>query len=69
MNKVLNLLKKIYSIVKSWIVANGIEGISGFIIGLILLTFGYKFYSGIAFGVFACKNWDIVKCWYKGLKK
>ena len=50
MNKVLNFIKKIYSIVKSWIVANGIEGIGGFIIGLILLTFGYKFYSGIITG-------------------
>ena len=65
MSKVINFCKKIYSIVKDWIVANGIEGIGGLIAGLVLLSFGYKFYSGIAFGVFACRNWDIAKNWVK----
>ena len=67
MNKIISFVKKIYSIVKEWVIANGIEGIGGLIIGLVLLSFGYKFYSGIAFGVFACRNWDIFKNWVKKL--
>lgn len=61
MKKVLDFIKKIFTIVKDWIVANGVEGVLGLIAGLILWTFGYKIYAGFAFGVFATRNWDIVK--------
>ena len=67
MKNVLNFIKKIYTIVKDWIVANGIEGILGLIAGLILWAFGYKIYAGFAFGVFATRNWDLLKSWVKGL--
>lgn len=67
MKKVLNFIKKIVTIVKDWIVANGIEGVLGLIAGLILWTFGYKIYAGFAFGVFATRNWDLAKSWVKGL--
>tara|TARA_S200002703_G_scaffold158146_1_gene167752 strand:- start:646 stop:855 length:210 start_codon:yes stop_codon:yes gene_type:complete len=69
MKKVLEFLKKIYTIVKDWIVANGVEGVLGLIAGLILWAFGYKIYAGFAFGVFATRNWDIVKAWVSRIKK
>ena len=69
MKKVLEFLKKIYTIVKDWIVANGVEGVLGLIAGLILWAFGYKIYAGFAFGVFATRNWDIAKAWIARIKK
>ena len=69
MKKVLNFIKKIFTIVKGWIVANGVEGVLGLIAGLILWTFGFKIYAGFAFGVFATRNWDIVKAWVLKLVK
>jgi len=69
MKKVLDFIKKIFTIVKDWIVANGVEGVLGLIAGLILWTFGYKIYAGFAFGVFATRNWDIVKSWVLKLVK
>ena len=54
-------LKKIIALIKSWIVSNGIEGALGLLLGLVLWTFGYKIWAGVSFGVFAHKNWDIVK--------
>ena len=69
MKKVLDFLKKIFTIVKDWIVANGVEGVLGLIAGLILWTFGYKVWAGFAFGVFATRNWDIVKAWVLKLLK
>jgi len=61
MKKVLNFIKKIFITIKDWVIANGIEGVVGLIAGLILWAFGYKIYAGFAFGVFATRNWDIVK--------
>jgi len=69
MKKVLDFIKKIFTIVKDWIVANGVEGVLGLIAGLILWAFGYKIYAGFAFGVFATRNWDIVKAWVSKLVK
>ena len=69
MKKVLDFIKKIFTIVKDWIVANGVEGVLGLIAGLILWTFGYKIYAGFAFGVFVTRNWDIVKAWVSKLVK
>ena len=65
MKKVLDFIKKIFTIVKDWVVANGVEGVLGLISGLILWTFGFKIYAGFAFGVFATRNWDIVKNLFK----
>jgi hypothetical protein len=67
MKKLLHFIKRIFTIVKDWIVANGIEGVLGLIAGLILWAFGYKIYAGFAFGVFATRNWDLAKSWVKGL--
>jgi len=67
MKKVLNFITNIFTIVKDWIVANGVEGVLGLIAGLVLWAFGYKIYAGFAFGVFATRNWDILKSWVKGL--
>ncbi len=61
MKKVLDFIKKIYTIAKDWVVANGIEGVLGLVAGLLLWSFGYKIYAGFAFGVFATRNWDLVK--------
>ena len=69
MKKVLDFIKKIYTIVKDWVVANGIEGVLGLLAGLALWSFGYKVYAGFAFGVFATRNWDLFKNWVKGLLK
>ena len=65
--KKLSSLKKFYNTIKSWIVGNGIEGILGLILGLLLWSFGFKVYAGFAFGVFATRNWDLIKGWVKVL--
>ena len=64
-----NWFKRIFNSVKGWIVGNGIEGILGLIVGLVLWTFGYKIYAGVAFGVFATRNWDLFKNWILKLFK
>ena len=61
MKKVLDFIKTIFTVVKDWVVANGVEGVAGLIAGLVLWTLGYKVYAGFAFGVFATRNWDIAK--------
>ena len=67
MKKVLNFIKTLFTIVKDWIIANGVEGVLGLLAGLVLWALGYKIYAGFAFGVFATRNWDLVKSWVKGL--
>ena len=61
MKKILDFIKKIYNVIKTWVVLNGIEGIVGLIAGLILWVFGFKIYAGFAFGVFATVNWNLFK--------
>jgi len=61
--------KRIFNSVKGWIVGNGIEGILGLIAGLVLWSFGFKVYAGVAFGVFATRNWDLFKNWISKLFK
>tara|TARA_B110000285_G_scaffold39085_1_gene42539 strand:+ start:17 stop:256 length:240 start_codon:yes stop_codon:yes gene_type:complete len=65
----LSFIKKIYNAVKLWAVGNGIEGFLGLIVGLLLWPLGFKIYAGFAFGVFATRNWDLLKDWVKGLLK
>lgn len=65
----LSAAKKTINAVKAWLEANGIEGILGLIVGLVLWTMGYKVYAGFAFGVFATRNWDIAKAWVSKLLK
>jgi hypothetical protein len=65
----LSFIKKIYNTVKLWAVGNGIEGFLGLIVGLLLWPLGFKIYAGFAFGVFATRNWDLLKDWVKGLLK
>tara|TARA_R110000851_G_scaffold200608_1_gene351819 strand:- start:315 stop:554 length:240 start_codon:yes stop_codon:yes gene_type:complete len=65
----LSFIKKIYNAVKLWAVGNGIEGFLGLIVGLLLWSLGFKIYAGFAFGVFATRNWDLLKDWVKGLLK
>jgi len=65
----LSFLKKSYNAVKLWAVGNGIEGFLGLIVGLLLWSLGFKIYAGFAFGVFATRNWDLLKDWVKGLLK
>tara|TARA_R110000744_G_scaffold280338_1_gene392450 strand:- start:377 stop:610 length:234 start_codon:yes stop_codon:yes gene_type:complete len=67
--KKLSFIKKIYNVVKSWVVGNGVEGFIGLIAGLLLWPLGFKVYAGFAFGVFATRNWDLFKDWVKGLLK
>ena len=69
MKKVLEFFKRIITIIKNWVVANGIEGVLGLIAGLLLWSFGYKIYAGFAFGVFATRNWDLFKNWISKLFK
>ena len=68
-NKKISVVKKVYNKVKDWIIANGIEGIAGAIIGGTLWVLGFKVYAGFALGVFATRNWDIVKLWLLKLLK
>lgn len=67
MKKVLGFIKKTFTVAKNWIVANGIEGVLGLAIGLLLWSFGYKIWAGFSFGVFATRNWDLIKAWIKKL--
>ena len=53
-------LKKLFNGIKSWLISNGVEGILGLILGLVLWSFGYKIFAGFSFGVFATRNWDIL---------
>jgi hypothetical protein len=69
MKNVINFIKKMYTIAKNWIVANGVEGVAGLIAGLFLWAFGYKIWAGFSFGVFATRNWDILKAYLKSLIK
>jgi len=59
----ISAIKKTINAVKSWLEGNGIEGILGLIVGLLLWSFGFKIYAGFAFGVFATRNWDLAKAW------
>tara|TARA_R110000868_G_scaffold103804_1_gene285673 strand:- start:171 stop:383 length:213 start_codon:yes stop_codon:yes gene_type:complete len=63
MKKVLEFIKMVFTACKEWIVYNGIEGILGLLMGIILWPMGYKILAGFAFGVFAMRNWDIFKSW------
>ena len=56
-------VKKVINAIKAWLLANGVEGILGVIAGVALWIFGYKIYAGFAFGVFATRNWDLIKGW------
>ena len=70
MKKILEFIKKVYNSIKDWIVGNGVEGTVGVILGLVLWLTGFKVYAGFAFGVFATKNWDLLKQWViKKMKK
>ncbi len=61
MKKILDFIKKIYNIIKTWIMLNGIEGVVGLLAGLVFWVFGFKIYAGFAFGVFATVNWNLFK--------
>jgi hypothetical protein len=63
MKKVLEFIKKVYSVCKDWIISNGVEGVLGLLVGLVLWIMGYKIWAGFSFGVFATRNWDILKAW------
>ena len=65
----LSWIKRTFNAIKGWILGNGIEGILGLVLGLLLWSFGFKIYAGIALGVFATRNWDLFKNWVKGLVK
>ena len=63
----ISFFKKIYNSVKSWIVKNGIEGVLGLVAGLVRWVLGHKIVAGFSLGIFATRNWDILKTWVKGL--
>ena len=61
MKKLLDILKKGVSTVTGWIKSNGIEGVLGLLAGCVLWIMGYKIWAGFALGVFATRNWDLLK--------
>ena len=65
----ISAIKKTINAIKAWLEGNGIEGILGLIAGLLLWSFGYKIWAGFAFGVFATRNWDLVKAWVSKVLK
>ena len=69
MKKLLEFLKRIFTIIKGWVVANGVEGILGVILGAILWSAGYEKWAVFVLGVFATRNWDIIKAWLLKLVK
>ena len=54
-------LKKIWSVVVEWFKGNGVEGIVAIPVFIYFLLAGQMFYAGIALGVLACKNWELLK--------
>ena len=54
-------IKKVANVIKDWITGNGIEGAAGLLVGIGLWIFGFKIWSGVAFGIFIHKNWDLAK--------
>jgi hypothetical protein len=64
MKKVIEFIKKTYGVCASWVKKNGIEGVLGLGVGIALWIFGYKIWAGFSFGVFATRNWDILKSWF-----
>ena len=69
MKKVIELIKKVYGLIKDWVISNGVEGILGLIVGLFLWVMGYKIWAGFSFGIFATRNWDIFKSWLVKINK
>jgi len=67
MKKVLDFVKNAYTVSKNWVIANGVTGIAGLGLGLGLWISGYQIWAGFCFGVFATRNWDILKNWIKSL--
>jgi hypothetical protein len=63
MKKVIDFVKNAFNVSKAWVLKNGVEGVAGLFVGLGLWAFGYKVWAGFAFGVFATRNWDILKAW------
>ena len=61
MKKLLDILKKAVGTVTGWIKSNGIEGVLGLLAGCVLWIMGYKIWAGFALGVFATRNWDLLK--------
>tara|TARA_B100000902_G_C26612861_1_gene575974 strand:- start:75 stop:278 length:204 start_codon:yes stop_codon:yes gene_type:complete len=61
MKKLLDILKKAVSTVTGWIKSNGIEGVLGLLAGCVLWIMGYKIWAGFSLGVFATRNWDLLK--------
>jgi predicted small integral membrane protein len=69
MSKVKDFVLRIYNVCKDWVIANGIEGIVGLLLGLLLWSLGQKVFAGVSFGVFFTRNWDILKGWILGKLK
>ena len=69
MKKVIELIKKVYGLIKDWVISNGVEGILGLIVGLFLWVMGFKIWAGFSFGIFATRNWDIFKSWLVKINK
>ena len=63
MKKAIEFIKKTYKVCATWVEKNGIEGVLGLGAGIVLWIFGYKIWAGFSFGVFATRNWDILKSW------
>lgn len=68
MKKVIEFFKQIYNLSNNWLIANGITGVLGLASSLVLWVLGYKVFAGVAFGVFATRNWDILVNWITSLK-
>lgn len=58
-------LKVIANKLWDWLKGLELEGILGLILGLYFLSQSMEFWAGIAIGVFATKNWDMIKEWIK----
>jgi len=61
MEKIKLILSKIWS----WIKGLEVEGVLGLVLGIWLLFQGWKLWAGIAIGVYATKQWDLIKTWIK----
>lgn len=55
--------KKFIDSIISWVKGNGVEGVLGAVLGTWFFFLGWYFFSGLAFGVFVCKNWEMIKKW------
>jgi len=68
MEKIKTFFSSAFTKVKGWLKSNGIVGLTGLVLGLVMLVIKWNVSAGFFFGVFASKNFDMIKSLFAGKK-